>query len=180
MKIFRVALLGLLVLLFCTPALAADVVKLGFFDMQTIIDRSEMGKEGAEKFRVEKEQVRQELASKLEEVKALDDEFKKKEHIWSLDVKKTKAQEIMAKKMEYDRLTYEAKRKLGQQEQDLLMPIRDKVLEIVNRIGKEEGFSMIWEMRRAGLAYAPDTLGLTDRIIRELNESAAKQETKSP
>jgi hypothetical protein len=34
---------------------------------------------------------------------------------------------------------------------------------------------MIWEMQMAGLAYAPSSLELTDRIIRELNEISAKE-----
>ncbi|MBW1982965.1 MAG: OmpH family outer membrane protein [Deltaproteobacteria bacterium] len=155
-------------------ASAAEVVKLGYFDMQTIIERSEIGKQGAEKFQQQKEKVRQELSGKLKEIKALDEEFKKKEQIWSAEVKKQKAQEIMAKRMEYDRLAYDANRQLDKLQQELLNPIRDKIFDIITRIGKEEGYTMIWEMRRAGLAYAPASLELTDRIIKELNERVKK------
>jgi outer membrane protein len=82
---------------------------------------------------------------------------------------------MMAKKAEYDQLRAEANRRLGEQERELLTPIREKVLEIISRIGKEEGYTMIWEMQMAGLAYAPSSLELTDRIIRELNEISAKE-----
>ena len=60
----------------------------------------------------------------------------------------------------------------------LLRPIKEKVLDIVARIGKEEGYTMIWEMRRSGLVYAPGSLELTDRVISELNEQAAKDAGK--
>ena len=43
----------------------------------------------------------------------------------------------------------------GGLEQELLNPLKDMVFEIVSRIGKEEGYTMIWEMRQTGLAYAP-------------------------
>jgi outer membrane protein len=175
MRIFKGMLVGMLFVLLSTTVWAADVVKLGFFDMQTIIDRSEMGKAGLEKFKIEREKMRQELADKLNELRELDDEFKKKEQVWSDDVKKAKAQEMMAKKAEYDQLRAEANRRLGEQERELLAPIREKVLEIISRIGKEEGYTMIWEMQMAGLAYAPTSLELTDRIIRELNEISAKE-----
>ena len=178
MRICKGALVGLLVLMFSAPALAADIVKMGYFDMQRVIDRSEMGQEGAEKFKAEKEKVREQLAAKVQEIKEMDDEFKKKEPIWSQEMKKSKAQALMSKKMEYERATYEANRQLGQQEQMLLRPIKEKVLEIVARIGKEEGYTMIWEMRRSGLAYAPTSLEITDRVIRELNELAAKETGK--
>jgi outer membrane protein len=178
MKLCRTILVGFLLLVLATPALAADVVKLGFFDMQAIIERSEIGKGSAEKFNLEKEKVREQLAAKLNEIKALDDEFKKKEQMWSQDVRRKKAQDIVEKKSDYDRAAYEANRHLGQLEQQLLLPIKDKVIDIVTRIGREEGYTMIWEMRRAGLAYAPPTLELTDRIIQELNASEAKQGSK--
>ena len=162
MRVLKGAFIGLLLLLICTPVFGAEVVKLGFFDMQSIIDRSELGKDGAQKFEAEKEKV-------------LDDEFTKKEHIWSEDVKKTKAQEFLLKQREYKRFEMEANRKLRQQELQLIKPIKDKVFEIINRIGKEEGYTMIWEMRETGLTYAPPSLELTDRVIRELNEIAAKE-----
>ena len=179
MKIWNGISLGFMVLLFSTQVLAADVVKLGFFDMQGIIDRSETGKVGAEQFKLEKEKIRQGLTAQLKELQELDDEFKKKEHLLSLEVKKAKAQELLAKKSEYDRATYEANETLGGLEQELLNPLKDMVFDIVSRIGKEEGYTMIWEMRQTGLAYAPASLELTDRIIRELNETAAKQDKGS-
>ena len=174
MRILKTVFVGFLFLVFSTTVFAADVVKLGFFDMQGIIDRSELGKEGAQMFEAEKEKVRQELATRLSQLQEMDGEFKKKELIWSDEVKKAKAQEIMTKKIEYDRFRAEANQRLSEQEQLLLRPIKEKVLDIISRIGKEEGYTMIWEMRRTGLAYAPPSLEITDRIIRELNEIAAK------
>ena len=178
MKIHKTAFFGFLLLVIGTPVMAAELVKLGFFDMQTIIDRSETGKEGAEQFRLEMEKTRQGLAAQLKELKEMDDEFKKKEHLLSQEIKKTRVQELIVKKREYERSRYEADRKLEEFQQGLLKPIRDKIFEIVSRIGKEEGYTMIWEMRRTGLVYAPDSLNLTDRIIRELNEIAATQDKK--
>jgi outer membrane protein len=179
MKIWRGISIGFMVVLFSTQVWAADVVKLGFFDMQVIIDRSEMGKAGLEQFKLEKEKIRQGLAAQLQELQELDDEFRKKEHLLSLEVKKAKAQELLAKKAEYERATYKANEKLGGLEKELLNPLKEMVFDIVSRIGKEEGYTMIWEMRQTGLAYAPASLELTDRIIQELNETAAKQEKGS-
>ncbi len=174
MRICKTLFVGFLVLVFSTPLLAADVIKIGFFDMQTIIDRSEPGKDGAQKFEAEKEKVRQELATKLKELQQLEEEFRTKEHIWSPEVKKTKAQEFLIKQREYKRLEMEANRSLSKQERELLAPIKDKVTDIVFRIGKAEGYTMIAELSQAGVVYAPASLNLTDRIIRELNETAGK------
>jgi outer membrane protein len=175
MRICKRALVGLLVLMFSTPVLAADIVKLGYFDMQRVIDRSEMGRAGLEQFKHEADKVRKELEAKRDELQALDGEIKKKELIWSEDVKKAKFQEFLQKKTMFERLVREANLKLSERERSLLRPIKNKAFDVIERIGKEEGYTMILEMSRSGLAYAPRSLELTDRVIKELNELAAKE-----
>jgi outer membrane protein len=178
MRISRGLLVLLLVLVFSKPVWAAEVVKLGFFDRQTIVDRSEMGKEGEQKFKAEMQKIRESLEAKRQEVKDLQDEANKKQLIWSEEVKKAKLQELFAKKQMLDRLVGQANRELEQLEQQLLQPLKEKMLVIVDRIGKEEGYTMIFEREHAGLFYAPNSLNLTDRIIRELNENYASEKAK--
>jgi outer membrane protein len=178
MRISKGVLVLLLVLGFSKPVWAAEVIKLGFFDRQVIVDRSEMGKEGEQKFKAEMQKIREGLEAKRQEVKDLQDEANKKKLIWSEEVKKTKLQELFAKKQMLDRLVVQANRELEQLEQQLLQPLKEKMLVIVDRIGKEEGYTMIFEREHAGLFYAPNSLNLTDRIIRELNEIYASEKAK--
>ena len=58
------------------------------------------------------------------------------------------------------------------------MPLQKNVVEIVARIGKEEGYAMIFELGDGGIWYAPDSLNLTERIIQELNEFYAGEKAK--
>ena len=64
MRISKGVLVLLLVLGFSKPVWAAEVIKLGFFDRQTIVDRSEMGKEGEQKFKAEMQKIREDLEAK--------------------------------------------------------------------------------------------------------------------
>lgn len=178
MRISKGVLVLLLVLGCSKPVWAAEVIKLGFFDRQIIVDRSEMGKEGEQKFKAEMQKIRESLEAKRQEVKDLQDEANKKKLIWSEEVKKAKLQELFAKKQTLDRLVGQANRELEQLEQQLLEPLKLKMLDIVDRIGKEEGYTMIFEREHAGLFYAPNSLNLTDRIIRELNEIYASEKAK--
>lgn len=178
MTMYRHLLGVLLSVVMASPSLAADLVKIGFFDMQRIVERSELGKGGAEKFRQEREKVRERQAAKLKEIQDIEEEFKKKESVWSQDVKKKKLQDVVSRKMEYERASYEDYRQLGQLEQELLRPLRDKVFEIVRRIGQEGGYSLILEMQQAGLVYALPSLELTEQIVRELNLAEGKEQKK--
>ena len=69
----------------------------------------------------------------------------------------------------------QANRLLSEQERKLLMPLQKNVVEIVARIGKEEGYAMIFELGGGGIWYAPDSLNLTERIVQELNEFYARE-----
>jgi len=175
MRLCKTVFIGFLVLGFSSPLLAADVVKLGYFRLQTIIDRSEMGKEGLGKFQDEMKKVRDKLEAQRQEVKALQDEFKKKEQVWSADVKEAKLQEIRVKEGNLKRAFEQANRELAKQEQAILEPLKDKMLEVISRIGEEDGYTMILDSVQSGMAYAPASLDLTDQIIRELNKLAAKE-----
>jgi outer membrane protein len=177
MTLYRNLVVLLVFVLTASPALAADV-KIGFFDMQKVVDRSEIGKSGAEKLRQEREKLREQQAAKVKEIQGLEEEFKKKENVWSQDVKKKKAQDIISKKMELEGAAREANRQLYQLQEELLRPLQSKVFDIVMRLGKEGSYTMILEMRQAGLVYALPSLELTDQIIRELNQTKATEEKK--
>ncbi len=178
MRILTGVIAGLLLLAVSTQVWAAEVIRLGFFDKQAIVDRSEMGKEGLEKLRAKMVPIREKLNAARQEVAELEAEFKQKELVWSNDVKQAKIQEIRAKKVMLRQGVDQANRLLTEQERELLMPLQQKVVEIVARIGKEEGYAMIFELGNGGIWYAPDSLNLTERVVQELNEFYAGEKAK--
>ncbi|MCG6917441.1 MAG: OmpH family outer membrane protein [Deltaproteobacteria bacterium] len=178
MRICKTFLAVFLFLTFTTQVWAAEVVKLGFFDKQDIVDRSELGKEGLATIKAEMQPIREKLEASRQEIKELKEEFKKKEPIWSDEVKKTKYLEIVSKEKRLEQDVEQANRSLSKRERELLEPLQTRVLEIVAKIGKEGGYTMIFEVHGAGILYAPDSLNLTDKIIEELNAISASQKTE--
>ena len=175
MRILSGVIAGLLFLAVSTQVWAAEVIRLGFFDKQAIVDRSEMGKEGLKKLREKMIPIREKLDAARQEIEELEAEFKKKELVWSDEVKKSKIQEIRAKKVMLRQGVDQANRLLSEQERELLMPLQRKVVDIVARIGKEEGYAMIFELGNGGIWYAPNSLNLTERIVQELDEFHARE-----
>jgi outer membrane protein len=178
MRILTGVIAGLLFLAVGTQGWTAEVIRLGFFDKQAIVDRSEMGKEGLEKLKAKMGPIREKLDAARQEIEELEAEFKKKELVWSNEVKQAKLQEIRAKKAMLRQGVDQANRLLAVQERELLMPLQKNVVEIVARIGKAEGYAMIFELGDGGIWYAPDSLNLTERIVQELNEFYAGEKAK--
>jgi outer membrane protein len=175
MRILTGVIAGLLFLAVSSQVWAAEVIKLGFFNRQAIVERSAIGKEGQEKFKAKMGPIREKLIAAQQEIEELEAEFKKKELVWSEDVKKTKFQEIRSKRAMLRQGFEQYNRLLSEEERALLMPLQKKVGEIVNRIGKEGGYAMILELGDGGIWYAPDSLNLTERIIKELDEFHARE-----
>ena len=178
MRILTGVFAGLLFLAVSTQVWAAEVIRLGFFDKQALVDRSQMGKEGLEQLKVKMIPIREKLNAARQEIEELEAEFKKKELVWSDEVKKTKLQEIRAKKVILRQGVDQANRLLSEKERELLMPLQKKVVEIVARIGKEEGYAMILELGDGGIWYAPNSLNLTERIVQELDEFHAREKAR--
>ena len=177
MRICKAFLAIFLFWAFTTQVWAAEVVKLGYFDKQAIVDRSEMGKEGLATIKAEMKPIYEKLEATRQEIKELKEEFKKKEPIWSDEVKKTKYLEIVSMEKRLEQDVEQANRSLSKRERELLTPLQTKVLQIVAKIGKEEGYTMIFEIPGAGIWYAPDSLNLTDKIIQELNAASPAANT---
>jgi outer membrane protein len=175
MRILTGVIAGLLFLTVSTQVWAAEVMRLGFFDKQAIVDRSKMGQEGLAKLKAKMVPIREKLDAAQQEIEELEAEFKKKELVWSDEVKKTKLQEIRAKKIMLRQGVDQANRLLTEQERELLMPLQQKVVEIVARIGKEGGYAMIFELGNGGIWYAPNSLNLTERIVQELDKFHASE-----
>jgi Skp family chaperone for outer membrane proteins len=53
--------------------------------------------------------------------------------------------------------------------------IKKDVLDIVRRIGKKEGFKLIIERNETGAMYYPESLDITDEVIKEYNKTAVKK-----
>ena len=177
MRICKAFLAVFLFLTFTSQGWTAEVVKLGFFDKQAIVDRSEMGKEGLATIKAEMKPIYEKLEATRQEIKELKEEFKKKEPMWSDEAKKSKYLEIVSMEKRREQDVEQANRSLTMRERELLKPLQEKVLEIVARIGKEEGYTMIFEIPGAGIWYAPNSLNLTDKIIQELNEASRSEKT---
>ena len=48
------------------------------------------------------------------------------------------------------------------------------VMDIVQKIGKKEGFLLIIEKKTAGVMYNPESIDITEKIITEYNKVTAK------
>jgi outer membrane protein len=63
-------------------------------------------------------------------------------------------------------------------EKRLISRIRKQVFDIIEGIGKKEGYLLILEKREAGVMYYPNTIDITDQLIQKYNANFASKTEK--
>jgi outer membrane protein len=165
-----VVLILVIFLTWSTGARAASP-KFGYFDLQTIMDKSTAGQQAKADFKREADKLKLDLEQRSKDFKALRDEFEKKKSVLDEAARNKKLKELQEKQAEGEKFATESNAKFNKLTSDYSQPIVDKILEIVRRIGKDEKYDYIFEAQKGGIAFANDKDDLTLRLIDELNKT---------
>lgn len=157
---------------------AGGKAKFAYFSLEEVISKSKVGREAQSKFKAEEQIIRSKLQEKTSELQNLKNQLEKESKLLSRDAKEKKAKEFLEKKKAWEQLTLESRRKLNRLSNQMSSPIISDVLDIVKKLGKKGGYTFIFEVQRAGIAYAPEKLNITDQVIKELDKRAKKSTKK--
>jgi len=75
--------------------------------------------------------------------------------------------------LQYQRLEQDVQQELGQRQAELVEPITVIVRQIIDTLGREEGYSLIFNISQSGLVYFDPIIDVTDEIIRRVNVVSA-------
>ena len=71
--------------------------------------------------------------------------------------------------LQYQRLEQDVQQELGQRQAELVEPITQIVRQIIDTMGREEGYVLIFNVAQSGLVYFDATIEVTEEIIRRVN-----------
>jgi outer membrane protein len=145
--------------------------KMGYFDLQAVLEQSRYGKQARDDFKKEKDTIKAEMDEKARAFKTAKEEFDKKKSVMDESAKNKKTKEIQEMQQQGEKYLMEAQAKLNKLSSDLMAPIVDKVIDIVKKIGKEDKYDYIMEVGKGGIVYANDKDDLTKKVVDELDRS---------
>lgn len=158
-------------MVFNVAPVAASSPKIGYFDMQTVLDQSRYGKQARENFKGEKDKLKSEMDAKAQAFKTAKEEFDRKKGVMDEAAKKKKTAEILQLQQDGEKFIMESNSKLNKLSNDLMAPIVDKILEIVRKMGKDDKYDYVLEVGKGGIVYATDKEDLTKKVIETLDRS---------
>ena len=156
----------------------ADVAKIGVIDFQKIIDSSAAGKRSAAEIKTQGKEMEEKLKRQEAEVEQLRKDLEQKALVMGEEGREKKERDLRIKAIDYESLRKRYLENLKDLILKLSNTIREDVFQIVEEIGKGEGYLLILERRVGGVVYAPNAIDITDRVIEAYNKQDAKRKKK--
>lgn len=150
-------------------ASAADVAKIGVFNFQQILQKSQPGKVAQAKITEKGKTMEQDLKTKAQEIVRLQENLEREAMVMTKEMRSEKEREVEIKKYDHKALQRKYLAEMKKFERELIKEVTKDVEKVVEKIGKDGNFLLIMERRTAGVMYAPETLDITDQIINDYN-----------
>ena len=178
----RIPKYGLLFLVsFCSffglgSADAADVAKIGILNMQRVLSTSDSGKAAQAEIKEQGDKMLQDLKEKGAEIDALGKQFERESMVMSKEKREEKEREYRIRINDFKTLEKRYKTQSQDLQKRLVNKIVKDVYALVEEIGKNEGYLLI--IRSESVMYAPDSIDITDTLIKQMNDGFAKKPKK--
>ncbi|NCO67118.1 MAG: hypothetical protein COY75_00065 [Nitrospirae bacterium CG_4_10_14_0_8_um_filter_41_23] len=152
--------------------LAADSAKFGSIDLQKVLNESEAGKKAKSDLEAlikSKESTIEEKGKAIEKLKG---EMEKQASVLSAGARKKKEDELEKLLREYNRLVQDSQAEVKKKEGELTGAIIKESREIIEKIGAEEGYTLIIE--RGMVIYSNKGIDITDSVLKKYDESKTR------
>ena len=175
MKRIKIILISMLTaLFFSVPAFSANLNKIGVVDFQKILETSKVGKAAQTEIKSEGEKMEETLKEKGAEIEALKKKLERDALVVDRDTRAEREREIRIKINDIKALQKKYMSDFRDLEARMIERIRTQLIGIIEEIGKKDGFLLIMEKREAGVLYSPNTVDITEKVIRLYNKKVEK------
>jgi outer membrane protein len=146
---------------------AAQELKIGFVDLQRVIDASEKGQEAQADIQRQADALSEQAKQLQQEIEALKQDYQNQKDVLTPEARSEKRDEISKKEVDYKRFVNDSQTELRTAEQRALKKLLEEVGRLVVQYGQEQNFTMIFEA--GNILYGAESVDLTEEIIEVYN-----------
>jgi len=170
MKRFPVLILALsLVLPALAPAQTPAAPKFGVIDVERVVSESAAGKESFLKLKKLQEKKVEEAKQFEKGIVDLQKQMEEQKFVLSEQKMKDLQKQFEDRQIAYKRFKDDSERELKDARDEELKKLEEKIFPIINQMGKELGFALIFNKFNSGLVYADDSVDVTDEVLKRFN-----------
>jgi outer membrane protein len=168
------AILSLLVAAIALPGFAQSAPqRVAVINVQRVLLESNQGKAAREKLERLAVQKQDQAKAMRTEIDNLEREISTKRLSLSAEKLEEMTKDFDEKKILLQRYAQDADRELKQEEQKTLVDLEKAIRPVIDQLGKEMGFALIFNKLESGLVYASEAIDITDTVITRFNGATA-------
>lgn len=161
----------LALLMLGSPIRAENSTKIGFIRTQRVILETKAGKEGYTALQNLVDQRRQEMTEKENEIKKMEDDLSKQSQMLTDEARLEQRERLQRAVLDLNRMKEDAQTEIGNREKLLLDRIIDQLAEVIEKIGKEQGFTIILDADGPSVLYSNQALDISSQVIAEFDKA---------
>jgi outer membrane protein len=147
-----------------------EKLKIGVVDLDQAITSTNEGRAAREEFDRKKRQAENTLIPLMEQYQEGLKEFEAKKFVLSDDARFQKQLDMAELQNTIENKRKEIQGQLQVDRERLIAPLRNKLIDIVEQVGRDEGFSLIIHRNAPGIMYTKESLDVTKLIIEKFNK----------
>jgi len=168
----RKSLLMVVVALLAVTTVAWAETKIGVVDVQRVIDDSEKGQQARELLKQKFEQEKTSLEKEGKEIALLKEDFDKQSAVLTPEKRADREQELRQRIKDFNRLKKDKQDSFNAQQMEVLRQVMAKVMEVVQTVAKENGYTAVLDATNGPVLYAGEGVDITDLIIQRFNQAS--------
>jgi outer membrane protein len=157
-----------IVLAMALPA-SAQQMKIAVIDVQRVVTESDPGKQALQKLKELQDAKMDEGRAIQQELGAMQEQMSKQRFTLSEERLAELNKQMEDSQIALQRFQDDAERELDESRRRELGGLEGRIIPVINQIGVERGFTLIFNKFQSGLVYADDTVDITDEVIQRFN-----------
>ncbi len=162
----KISLVIGMVLLGWVGSLWAADLKIAYVDVQKAVNDSNAGKDAKKVITKEVEKFQRLIADKQKELQTMKESLEKQTLMLTPDARANKEKEYQNKAREFQRWGEDSQNEINQKRGEMERSISIVLLKIIQKIGADEGYTIILDKNENIVLFASKAIDITDRVIK--------------
>jgi len=158
-------LIGMILLGWFGSVLAADL-KMAYVDIQRAVNESNAGKDAKKLIIKDGEKFQHLIADKQKELQTMKESLEKQALMLTPDARANKEKEYQNKLREFQRWGEDTQNEINQKRMEMERKISIGLLKVIQKVGADEGYTLILEKNENIVLFVSKTIDITDRVIK--------------
>ena len=156
---------GMILLGWLGSVWAADL-KVAYVDIQRAINESTAGKDAKKAITKDVEKLQHLGAEKQKELQTLKESYEKQALMLTPEARASKEKEYQTKLRDFQRWMDDTQNEMNQKRMEMERTISIGLVKVIQKVGADEGYTLILEKNESIVLFVSKTLDITDRVIK--------------